>query len=259
MNQIAQRTEALDVSLFDAILSQTSEWDRRALLALHAAAARLWISFTYLEIGSYLGGSLQALVRDPRCARIVSIDTRPEAPPDNRTSTWTYEGNSTMRMLQLLATVPDADTRKIVTFDVGTDALDVDKLPARPDYCLIDGEHTDQAVLRDAQFCASALDGHGVIAFHDRDMVRSGIHEFLRQVWSDVSAAVVFNGLVLAVEFGNGAMLRSPPVNRAIASSWHSLVWRLASKPRLTPTPLFVAWSAVPVVDRLVASVKRPR
>src|SRR4051812_29146328 len=62
MTEIADRVAALDVTLFSEIPSQTDAWDRRALLALHQAAARGTSTFVYLEIGSYLGGSLQALV-----------------------------------------------------------------------------------------------------------------------------------------------------------------------------------------------------
>jgi hypothetical protein len=47
-----------DVTLFDNIaLTQSEPDDRKALLAIHDAVARRG-PFTYLEIGSYLGGSL---------------------------------------------------------------------------------------------------------------------------------------------------------------------------------------------------------
>jgi hypothetical protein len=78
---IADRVAALDTSLFTGIESQTSEPDRQSLLALHAVIGEHG-PFDYLEIGSHLGGSLQALVADPRS--IVSIDTRPLLQPDDR-------------------------------------------------------------------------------------------------------------------------------------------------------------------------------
>jgi hypothetical protein len=70
---IADRVSDMDTSLFRPIESQTTEPDRRSLLALHAAIAERG-PFDYLEIGSHLGGSLQAMVADPRCRSIVSID-----------------------------------------------------------------------------------------------------------------------------------------------------------------------------------------
>jgi hypothetical protein len=253
---IAERVRDLDTRLFDPILAQSDQDDRRALLALHEGAASRYGSFVYLEIGSYLGGSLQAHVRDPRCVGIISIDPRPEAPPDKRTGTWTYEGNTTAHMLGLLGELPGADLSKLTTFELGTEALSVDALPMRPHYCFIDGEHTDEASLRDGRFCAEALGGRGVIAFHDDQVVRGGIEAFLQEAWGDVSMAVPFSGSVFAVELGGAGMLRSDAVQRGIASTWHSVVWRVASKP-LTPAALLAAWSAVPVIDKTIYDLRR--
>jgi hypothetical protein len=55
---IEDRIAGGDITLFDHIaLTQREPDDRRALLAIHDAVARRG-PFTYLEIGSYLGGSL---------------------------------------------------------------------------------------------------------------------------------------------------------------------------------------------------------
>jgi Methyltransferase domain len=254
---ISGRVRDLDTRLFKPILAQTAPSDRRALLALHEATARRYGPFVYLEIGSYLGGSLQALVRDPRCARIISIDPRPDAPPDKRTGTWPYADNTTAHMLELLGGLPGADLSKLVTLEVGTDALTPDALPARPHYCFVDGEHTDEAALRDARFCADALGGRGVIAFHDDNVVREGIEAFLHEAWGEVSMAVAFAGSVFAVELGNAGILRSRVVDLAIGSAWHSLLWRIASKPRRSPAPLLTAWSALPMIDKTIYNAQR--
>jgi hypothetical protein len=247
----------LDIRLFDRILGQANEWDKQALLALHDASAREFGSFGYLEIGSYLGGSLQAVVQDSRCTEIMSIDPRPATAADNRTGTWSYPDNTTAHMLELLGDLPGADLSKVDTFEVGTDALTVDALPSRPRYCFIDAEHTDEAALRDARFCAEALAVQGVIAFHDSDVVRTGIEVFLGEVWRDVSMAVAFNGSVFAVELGGAGILRSRSVDRAIGSRWHSIVWRLAAKPKRTSAALLGAWSAMPIIDTTVVEVRR--
>jgi Methyltransferase domain len=247
----------LDIRLFDRILAQTDEWDKQALLALHDASAREFGSFGYLEIGSYLGGSMQAVVQDPRCTKIISIDPRPAAAADNRTGTWSYPDNTTAHMLELLGDLPGADLSKVDTFEVGTDALTVDALRTRPHYCFIDGEHTDEAALCDARFCAEALGGRGVIAFHDYDIVRTGIEVFVGEVWRDVSMAVAFTGSIFAVELGGAGVLRSRPIYRAIGSRWHSILWRFASKPTRTPTALLGAWSAMAVIDATVVEVRR--
>ena len=255
--RLAARVDGLDCELFSAVESQTTEWDRRSLLALHSAVAAKRPAFSYLEIGSYLGGSLQVLMRDPRCAHVMSIDTRAGQAADKR-GVWTYEGNTTTRMRELLATVPGAYLGKLSTFEIGTDKLRIDDLPARPDYCFIDGEHTDEAALRDARFCARALpDSGGVVAFHDYSLVEPAIRAFLREAWRDVSRAVAFAGLMFALELGDTGILRSTSVDRAIASRWHSVAWRLAGRSRRSPLPLLALWSAMPVLDTAIFRVKR--
>jgi Methyltransferase domain len=261
--ELAARVDALDTGLFRHVETQTSEADRRALLALHASIAGTLGEFRYLEIGSYLGGSLQVLVRDPRCTQITSIDLRPAAPPDKRSGTWSYGDNSTSRMLSLLRVVPGADVDKLSTFEVGADALHAGSLPASPDLCFVDGEHTDEAVLRDARFCARAVDGTGVVAFHDELLVRPGIYNFLREVWDEVSHAAVLSrgdpdgGGVFAVEFGDAGVLGSPAVKAAIDSTWHRLAWRLASDFPHSPMAVRAIGQLMPLVDRTILDVRR--
>jgi methyltransferase family protein len=254
---IADRVRDLDTTLFDSVLAQQTAWDRRALLALHAATADTRPSFAYLEIGSYLGGSLQAVVRDPRCTQIISIDPRVTTAPNTGVRPVTYVENTTAHMRELLGTVPGADLSKLETFEVGADTLDTNALPVRPAYCFIDGEHTDAAALQDARFCAEAVAGRGVVAFHDAPVVQNGIKAFLREAWDDVSRALAFGGSVFAVELGGEDILRSPVVNRAIGSTWHLVVWRFANRSWPTPMPLVAGWSAMQWFDRAILSTRR--
>jgi len=254
---IANQVDSLDEQLFSFIESETTEWDRRSLLALHSAVAQTLGNFSYLEIGSFLGGSLQAVMRDPRCTHVISIDPRPAESPDERGRDSIYEHNTTDHMLGLLRRVPDVDMGKLSTLEQGTDSLRVSQLPVLPDYCFIDGEHTNGAALRDARFCAEAIRGVGLIAFHDYPVVGEAIRAFLRETWRDVSHAVAFNGNVFAVELGGRAILRSDVVDNAIGSTWHNLTWRIASRPGRTAVPLLLAWSAMPKIDVLVAESKQ--
>ena len=82
MTAFEQRLAALDTTLFDAVPCQLYDDDRRSLLAVQAAVRRRAGAYRYLEIGSYLGGSIQAHLLDPRCERIYSIDNRSAAAPD---------------------------------------------------------------------------------------------------------------------------------------------------------------------------------
>ena len=107
---------SLDITLFDHFRSQTALRDRLSLLALHNACRDFYGTFRYLEIGSYLGGSLQALIRDPRCVEIVSIDARADVAPDDLKGEVAYEDNTTELMLENLRALPGADLTKLRTF-----------------------------------------------------------------------------------------------------------------------------------------------
>jgi hypothetical protein len=256
VTSLALRIEALDDELFSPIAGLT-DWDKRTLLALHAAVAARCATFSYLEIGSYLGGSLQAVMRDPRCTAVMSIDPRISVVPDEVRGTSTYEDNTTARMRHLLSDVPDVDMDKLATFESSTDAMPVRGLPTRPDYCFIDGEHTDRAVVRDARFCREAMGGAGLIAFHDYSLVKRGIQEFLREAWADVSLAIAFTGQVFALELGARGILREGVIDRAVASAWHSAAWALASSWRRSPSPFLATWSSMPMIDAALVRLNR--
>ncbi len=213
---LAARVAALDTTLLASIESETTEPDRRSLLALHAAVAERG-PFRYLEIGSHLGGSLQALVADARCTEIVSIDTRPASQPDDRGQTFHYEDNRTERMLGLLDEVPGADLSKVRTFEVGTDVLVPSELPGAPALCLIDGEHTKEAALTDARFCLEALGETGIIAFHDSNVVQPAIDDFVRSLGGRPHAAFQLPDSVAVVQVGADDLPRSPFVQRALS------------------------------------------
>jgi hypothetical protein len=249
MAGVTERIDSFDEDLFSEVEAQLAPEDRRVLLGLQAAVAAKRTPFAYLEIGSYRGGSLQVLIRDPRCDCIMSIDPRTRQTPDSARGAYTYEDNTTERMLALLAHVPDADMAKLSTFEASVEDLHVTELPRRPDYCFVDGEHTDEAVLRDGRFCAKAVDGEGIVAFHDAQLVKPGIRAFLDEAWPDISHAIAFPGQVFAVELGGRGVLADPIVERTIDSKWHSTVWRIASRPSRTTAPLLATWSAVERID----------
>jgi hypothetical protein len=183
--ELADQIEALDTALFASIDTQLTDADRRSLLALHVAMRETHGAFDYLEIGSHLGGSLQAFIRDEACRRIISIDSRPPAQPDERGIVYEYHANSTERMLTELQRLPGADLEKLVTFDATTEELDPSALPFRPHLCFVDGEHTDTAAVRDARFCLAATGGEGVIAFHDSQIVYRGLRALLDELDRD--------------------------------------------------------------------------
>jgi hypothetical protein len=185
--------------------------DRRSLLALHAALAARG-AFSYLEVGSYRGGSLQPFVADPRCRAIVAIDRRESVSQDERSQQPEYPDNSTAHMLGRLARVPGADLRKLTAIEASTDDVDPRKLSA--DLCLIDAEHTNDAALRDARFCRRVIGERGVIVFHDRILVDRGIQRFL----SELSAhrAYPLRHDLFVVEIGVPSLLDDPRVKAQV-------------------------------------------
>jgi len=174
MNGFADRLAALDISVFDQIQGQTTDDDRRSLLSLQQAVRELRPGYSYLEIGSYLGGSLQPHLLDPECARIVSVDKRPLVQPDARGYDWVYQNNSTARMLELLKEV-SPDISKIETIDGDTGEVKPQQVGEKVDVCFIDGEHTDHAAFRDFRFCLDVLKENGAIIFHDSQITYNAI------------------------------------------------------------------------------------
>lgn len=256
-DDLERRIDCLDKSLFEVIPAQLIDWDSRALLGLHAAVASALGSFTYLEIGSFLGGSLQVLIRDARCARIISVDPRLAFVPDTRIPEWQYEANTTEHMMQWLRRIPGADTTKLISLEVPSRDIRKETLPMRPNFCFIDGEHTDEAALHDAEACLSAVDGEGVIAFHDYPLVQDGIREFLSKHWHDISTALALTGAVFAVEVGALGVLRSAVIERAVGSKWHSVAWSFGNRWHRSPSLLFAVWDAMPRLDALIFEGRR--
>lgn len=167
-----QRISTLDTGLFDPIQTQSTAKDRRSWLAVQRAVRAAVQSFVYLEIGSYLGGSLQQYVQDPKCRRMYSID--------NRTRDGRHAENSEELMLRNLRTVAPAGMGKLVCFSVEACRIAVDAIEEAPDICFIDGEHTDGAVFNDFVFCLDVCAPDSVIVFHDAGVTRAGIRECLR-------------------------------------------------------------------------------
>lgn len=221
----------MDTRLFDHISSQTTLNDKRALLALHTANRERTSGFVYLEIGSHLGGSLQPLVVDPACRKIFSIDPRPTVWADERGLEVSCADNSAARMLELLRNIPGADTSKIEAFDADTGSLDPGVISSQPDYCLIDGEHTDVAVVRDAQFCLKVVNPDGCIAFHDANIVYHGIDLFLKELSASGKKfrPYILPDSVFVIELGNCSMANKEPIKSLLNENYLAYLFALNS------------------------------
>ncbi len=207
------RLEALDVTLFDSIPTQTTENDRRSLLAVQLALGTLVSPYRYLEIGSYLGGSIQTHLLDGRCVAINSIDRRSTSQPDNSGLRLRYPNNTSKRMMENLLEIAEAD--KVRCLDGDTSTLDPG-LIREPgvDLCFIDGEHRDEVVVRDFEFCRSALRGSGVIVFHDAQLVYEGISRAVNRLLDAGADFHAYNlpSTLLVIEVGDRPIHRHPAI-----------------------------------------------
>lgn len=182
---IDERIATLDLSLFDAISSQSVKGDRLAWLKLQGAVRQHFGNYTYLEIGSHLGGSIQNHLLDPRCQRIISIDKRPPRQPDDRGQFYEYENNSTERMLDNLRAISEPDLQKIHCIDSDASKVDLNELDSRPHLTFIDGEHTQAAVRSDFSFCVQASRPDGIIALHDDNVIWPAIQILAEQLTAE--------------------------------------------------------------------------
>lgn len=170
--EFEDRVGALDIGLFDLVETQSNEKDRRSWLAVQRAVRDAKDAYAYLEIGSYLGGSLQQYLQDPKCRRIYSID--------NRTKDARHATNSEQTMIDNLRRVAPADMDKLVCFSGDASLVCPGDIDRAPDICFIDGEHTDRAVLSDFAFCLRVCAPDAAVLFHDAGSTRPGIKECLR-------------------------------------------------------------------------------
>lgn len=166
----------LDIRQFDAIPPQASDDDKRMLLLAQQAVKGAKKTYTYLETGSYLGGSLQIHLANPYCNRIYSIDKRPELQPDERNKTYAYPKDGAEQMLdQLRMHYPGVPLNKLEILNASTENLGAADIPEAPDLCFIDSEHTVRQALADFVFCLKVARKDCIIAFHDANIVYKAI------------------------------------------------------------------------------------
>ncbi|MBX3299797.1 MAG: class I SAM-dependent methyltransferase [Acidobacteria bacterium] len=221
MDNFRQRIEGLDLSLFDKVHSQTSPNDKRSFLAIEAATGELTDGFTYLEIGSYLGGSLQPYVADGRCGRIFSIDLRPKESADDRGVSQIYHDNTTARMLENLRGVDGADLSKLTCIDADVKDIDPSRIDPAPELCLIDGEHTDEATWRDYKFCREVMASNGAIVFHDAMIIYNCLDRIVTELASEGVKFRAYNlpDVVFVVEIGDFPLHRSQSITDMLTNN----------------------------------------
>lgn len=229
MKNFEQRINGLDLSLFEKIESQSVDEDKRSLLACQAAVREIRPDYNYLEIGSYLGGSIQPHLLDEKCAKIYSVDKRPLHQPDERGVDYTYLNNSTERMIELLTAVSAEKVSKIKTIDGDTGEISADEVSDKIQLCFIDGEHTDYAALRDFKFCLDVLDQNGAILFHDAVITYNGIADCIKYLDEKGIKYRAYNlpAIVFAVEIGDFPLHKNPHILERLLNNHKGYLYSL--------------------------------
>ncbi len=229
MNSFEQSINSLDLKLFEQISSQSNDHDKQSLLACQLATRQIKADYCYLEIGSYLGGSIQPHLLDEKCVRIYSIDKRPLKQPDERGVEYTYLNNSTARMIENLKAVSPLQVEKVVTIDGETRHIEPSKVKDKITLCYIDGEHTDEAVLADFKFCLSVLDENGAILFDDANIIYNGLADCLEYLKDNSIRfrALILPDKVFAIEIGDFPLHQNSAVQELLLNNYQSYLYSL--------------------------------
>jgi hypothetical protein len=184
MNTPRQRfDDDADISIF-GVGTQSSENDRRSFLAIQKFIRGCFPAYTYLEVGSYMGGSLFPYLLDDRCEAAISVDPRLTLAPDERGDAWEYLQNTTQPMIDGLKTAGGpALTDKLTTIESDIFAVAQSQVGNNVRIALIDAEHTNRAAFRDFLKVRSLAAADAVIAFHDANILADAlcnIREFLK-------------------------------------------------------------------------------
>lgn len=175
MDSLENRINKLDTSIF-TVPTQTGEGDRRTLLSLQSIVRRHRPGYAYMELGSYLGGTLLPHLVDPACSHVFSIDKRPASQADERGVIFDYDSNSTDGMIKALKPhISPAAFLKLTTLDLDLAAVNLADIPPKIDFAFIDAEHTNVAVFRDFMNILKFLSPSFFLAFHDAGLILDGI------------------------------------------------------------------------------------
>jgi hypothetical protein len=163
----------MDIKTYFPIPSQTSLEDKKALLNFMGLFKN---EYYYIEIGSFLGGSLTPFLLDEKCRKILSIDDRERIQPDERGINYSYQGITTQMMKDRLESC-GFSLDKLETFDHSINDYKINNLLY--DFAFIDGEHTDVACYRDFLYTFNLLKSNSICLFHDSFIVYKGIQSIL--------------------------------------------------------------------------------
>lgn len=160
-----------NVNKFFPIPTQTSLTDRIVLLKVMNLMGKKKKNYKYLEIGSFLGGSLAPFLIDKNCKKILSIDKRNQVLNDERNEQWSYKNITQNKMLQTLKNY-NFNLNKIKAYDGDISEF---KIKENFDLTFIDGIHTDKNVFSDFLYALDLMNKNSIILFHDSNVIFKSI------------------------------------------------------------------------------------
>lgn len=181
-NVNSSRSILIDIKKRFPISAQLSINDKVSFLTILLAHGKMFGKYSYLEIGSHLGGSIAPVLFDKKCKKIFSIDKRPSTVPDNSGKNYRYSENSTARMMSNLRSIKVSAEKKVVCYDGDTASIAITEIPLTPSICFIDGEHTDAVAYRDYQFCRKVIQDRGTLIFHDANTLYLTLLKIVREL-----------------------------------------------------------------------------
>lgn len=202
------------LSIFSHVPTQLSLGDKRSLLALQAALGQVRVPYNYLEIGSYLGGSLQPFLVDERCERIISIDSRPQGQPGDERQRFKWTPVSTQDMLDRLRPAFGRYFDKLTCIDAESRTIQQSQIQHAPHLCFIDGEHTDIACFNDFKLSLSVASPDCAILFHDIQIIFRGLKQCLAYLdrQQKTYRFYLLPGKMAVIEIGSLHLARSESV-----------------------------------------------
>jgi hypothetical protein len=154
------------------ITSQTSDADKLFLLKTIETVMSKEPSFKYIEVGSFMGGSLTPFLMERACSLVASIDERGQHSPDERGAKFDYSKITSKSMIDKLVS-HGLDISKLIIHDGTVKTFDCDNHSF--DIAFIDGEHTDVACVRDFIWIYPKMKKSSIILFHDSTIVYKGL------------------------------------------------------------------------------------
>ena len=169
-----------EINFYFPIHSQTSDEDKVFLLKTSRLIKERAGSYSYLEIGSFFGGTLVPFLMDNACVDVLSVDEREKHILDERGVRLNYTGVTSGSMIDKISG-HGISTTKLRVHDGSIDT--VADNGAKYDLIFIDGEHTDAACFKDFIWSISKLKENGIVLFHDSSFIFKAITmatEFLK-------------------------------------------------------------------------------